>query len=340
MPFLIRNVEARDFKDLRLLGRELNTVNLPSDPGDLKNIIQRSLESFAGKFKKQKHKAQFLFVIEDVGRGKVIGASKVFARHGTPERPHVYFEVLQEKVTSATLRVDFLRKFYRLRSDKRGYTEIGGLVLDKKYRGRKEKLGKQLSLIRFLWMKAHPTWFKRRLIAELLPPLHGNGQSRLYDFYGFPLTRIPYNKADLLSYRNKEFILKLFPKSDLYFDILPEPVQEDMEKTGPGSEIAKHLLKKIGFSYAWQVDPFDGGPYFTAALSQVSVYRKTCSLKLSGYSREKKKRSFLLLGEKKGKVRGLVAKAVVKKSEVFLSESNKNLLGMELGTKLWVLPWS
>lgn len=301
--FLIRNVKPTDYADLLALSRELDSINLPHNPRIIRKMIQKSVASFSSTSSMRgSSKAQYLFVLEDTNRKKVIGTSKIFAHHGTAKKPHVYFQVAYEEVTSKTLGVKFRRKVYQLRTDKKGFTEIGGLVLSRRYYGNKAQLAKQLSYIRFLFMKAHPAWFKKQVIAELLPPLH-QGESTLWNFYGYPLTHLSYKKADLLSYNNKEFILKLFPKTDLYFDLLPPEVKRDVEQTGKGSTKAKRLLEKIGFRYVQQIDPFDGGPYFTAPLKKISVYRKTHLLR--GKKGVHGKKHLVMIEEKNG-VRGMM----------------------------------
>ena len=268
--FLIRSVKKRDLKDLLGLSRQLDTVNLPPHARILRKMIGRSEESFSGMLKQEK--AQYVFVLEDRLRKKIIGVSKIFARHGTPSKPHVYFQVATELVSSRTLGVYAKRKVYRFRADPRGLTEIGGLVLDRYYRRHPQKLGKQLSYARFLLMKAHPSWFKRRVIAELLPPFRRGGESSLWNYYGYRMTGLPYKKADLLSFQNKEFILNLFPRNDLYFDLLPKEVREDVEKTGPGSAVAERLLRRIGFRYAGTIDPFDGVPTIRRNLAMLKFF--------------------------------------------------------------------
>ncbi len=337
--FLLRSARLEDYSDILRLSRELNSVNLPNHPKDLRNILHKSVKSFSGDFKKASPHAQFLFVLEDTTTSRVIGTSKIFARHGTPQRPHLYFQVGQEKVYSKTLKVNFLRKYFRLKADPRGYTEIGGLVVDPKYRGHPEKLGKQLSLIRFVFMKAHPSWFKRRVIAELLPPLHGGSHSTLYDFYGARLTRLSYKKADRLSYRNKEFILKLFPRTDLYFDILPPEVQEDVEKVGEGSQAALHLLSKIGFKYANQIDPLDGGPYYTAIRESISVYRQTLPRIFVGTEEINPSKSFLVLSEGKGELRATVSGVRLERKGVLLPPSTQSVLKLRAGQRVFIYPW-
>lgn len=338
--FLLRSVTPADYRDLLALSRELNTVNLPSHPRDLKRMIARAVQSFAGELKRDKPHAQYLFVLEDTEKKRVIGASKIFAQHGSKKKPHLYFQVMHEKVRSKTLNLSFDRKFYRFKSDSRGYTEIGGLVLHPAYRSHRGKLGKQLSYLRFLFMAAHPAYFKKKVIAELLPPIHRGVGSTLYNFYGYPLTRLSYREADLLSYKNKEFILKLFPKSDLYYDILPPEVQRDIEKTGPGSAKARKLLRKIGFRYAEQVDPFDGGPYDVAPLREIEVVRHTERRVYGGSKREGRGRLVLAMSEGEREVRACVVSATIRKGEIFFPPSHAALLGLRAGKTVYTYPWS
>ena len=35
------------------------------------------------------------------------------------------------------------------------------------------------------------------------------------------------------------------------------------------------MLRRIGFRYAWRVDPFDGGPHFTAPTDEVALVQRT-----------------------------------------------------------------
>lgn len=332
--FLIRDATLTDYDDLRRLSLEHGTINLPETAQDLKKMLKRSTQSFAGLVDPKGGHAQYVFVMEDTRTGHVIGTSKIFARHGTPKKPHVYFQVMHKNVSSKTLKVEFRRKFYRFCADPRGTTEVGGLVLSSKYQHHKEGFGKQLSYIRFIFMKAHQNWFLKKIIAELLPPLH-EGQSSLWNFYGQKLTKLPYRKADLLSFKDKEFILKLFPHADLYHDILPKQVQDDMERTGPGSTAAKYLLSQIGFYYANQVDPFDGGPHYIAKRHDIAVYRQTRILEYGGTKRIKATRRRLVMVQAPGHVRAMATASQIQKGQIFLPKEVAENLQVHLGQKVW-----
>lgn len=331
--FLIRNATRNDLEALYRLSLQLHSLNLPRDRAELKKMLQRSEQSFAGRWQHNKAHAQFVFVMEDTTNQHVIGTSKVFAKHGTLERPHVYLQVMEETARSKTLRRRFCRTFYRLKTDRRGLTEIGGLVLSPKYRRHKERLGEQLSLIRFVYMRAHPTWFMSRVIAELLPPLR-NDQSSLWNCYGKKLTQLPYHEADLLSFKNKEFILQLFPRTDLYHDLLSKEAQSDMGQVGSTSKAALKILRRIGFRYANQVDPFDGGPYYIVNRSETRVFQQTQSYPFGGIDFARARRC-LIMSETKQGLRALVTPSAVQNRRIYLPRNMARLLHAKPGRKLY-----
>lgn len=336
--FLIRSVEKSDYEDLLRLAERLNTVNLPNNSRDIRRMIRRSIHSFSGRLDRAAGHAQYMMVMEDLSSHRVIGTSKIHARHGTPEKPHIYFEVGYEPMASKTLQVAFKRKVYRLRWDTRGYSEIGGLVVQPRFRKHPLHLGRQLSFVRFMLMKAHPSWFRRRVIAEFLPPLP-KGRSRFWEYYGYRLTRIPYRKADRMSYHNKEFIMKLFPKTDLYYDLLPPKVQADIESTGPGSSSAKHSLVKIGFRYAHQIDPFDGGPYYVADRKQIRVTQQTHRVRYGGIMPYKSSSLKLVMSETAGGLRALLTPARIRLGRLYLPNEASVVLDPVVGQRFYTYNW-
>jgi arginine N-succinyltransferase len=183
-------------------------------------------------------------------------------------------------------------------------------------------------------MKAHSQLFMRRVIAELLPPLH-EGQSSLWNFYGYKLTRLPYRKADLLSFKDKEFILKLFPSTNLYHDVLPKQVQADIGKTGPGSRAARKLLTRIGFNNAAQIDPFDGGPHYVAKRQEITVYQKTRAYEHGETEALKGLGHRLVMAEDHGVIRAVVTASRVSKGQIFLPKEAVRLLDVDCGQQLY-----
>ena len=99
-------------------------------------------------------------------------------------------------------------------------------MLDPNYRGNKEKLGKQLSFVRFLFMGLNPERFTKTIHSELMPPFDKSGSSPLWRAIGEKFFDMDYQKADTLSLSKKEFILSLYPSETIYENLLPTEARE------------------------------------------------------------------------------------------------------------------
>jgi arginine N-succinyltransferase len=266
--FVIRSATSDDLKSVQRLAAVLNTVNLPNDAGALKSLIDLSDRSFHEKVV-EPFEREYLFVMEDREKKKIIGTSQIIAQHGTREAPHIYFDVLDEERYSSTIDKHFRHKVLRIGFDYDGPTEIGGLVLDPDYRGAPGKLGKQLSFVRFVFMAIHRDRFRDRVLAELLPPLGKNGESALWEALGRRFTDMDYAEADLVSKTNKEFIQNLFPTGLIYASLFDKAAQDVIGRVGPQTEGVRKMLSAIGFKPQDRVDPFDGGPHFEARTEEI-----------------------------------------------------------------------
>lgn len=267
--FLIRNSSPDDLEQIYTVAEYLDTVNLPADRGHIAKILDTSEKSFSGAVEPDLR--EYLFVLEDVEQGRVIGTSIVHAHHGTRRSPHVFFEVLRDERYSETLDRYFVHEGLRLGYNYDGPTEIGGLILLPGYRGHPESLGKLLSYTRFLFMAMHRSVFRDQVLSELMPPLEPDGTSILWEHLGRRFTGLGYQEADLLSKDNKEFIRALFPHGIIYTSLLPKEVQALIGQVGPNTRGVEKMLRRIGFRYARQIDPFDGGPHFIANTDEITL---------------------------------------------------------------------
>ena len=270
--FLIRESFERDVDQILAIAHHLDTVNLPADRGHIERILRRSADSFDEKVPPAER--EYLFVMEDVAAGKLIGTSMIHAQHGTRRSPHVFLQILEDERYSETLDRYMVHECLRLAYSYDGPTEIGGLILLPEYRGHRESLGKLLSYTRFLFIAMHRPVFRDRVLSELLPPLEPDGSSRLWNHLGRRFTGLTYGEADLLSKDNKEFIRALFPHTLLYTSLLPDDVRAVIGVVGPETQGVEKMLKRIGFQYARQIDPFDGGPHFMAETDRISLVRE------------------------------------------------------------------
>jgi arginine N-succinyltransferase len=289
--FVLRDISPDDLDDLHAAARHLDSVNLPHDRDRLSQLIELSRQSFAGEVEVASRR--FVFVLVDGeraaaagGRGGVIGASMIFAQHGSRRSPHVFFDVIHEERYSETLDQHFTHRLLRIGYNYKGLTEIGGLVLLPAYRKRPEQLGRALSFVRFLYIALHRRLFCDEVVSELMPPLEPDGTSLLWESLGRRFTGLSYQQADRLSHQNKEFIRTLFPQDPLYVTLLPPHVQELIGQVGPETKGVEKMLREIGFEFAQRIDPFDGGPHFHARTDRVTLVRATARARVAAAEAE------------------------------------------------------
>jgi arginine N-succinyltransferase len=274
--FRIRQSYREDVDQVLAVAEHLDTVNLPAERGHIERILAQSEKSFAGEIPEVER--EFLFVLEDLSKQRIIGTSMIYAQHGTKRAPHIFFRVENDERYSVTLDKHFVHQTLRIGYNYDGPTEIGGLILLPEYRRTTEGLGKALSYVRFLFIRMHRPIFRSHVLSELLPPLEPDGTSRLWEALGRKFTGLSYQEADLLSKDNKEFIHALFPDDPIHTELLPDDVQQLIGKVGPETRAVEAMLRRIGFEYAGQIDPFDGGPHFVAKTDEITLVKNAAEV--------------------------------------------------------------
>lgn len=274
IPYEIRGAEPSDEEQLLAIARHLDTVNLPDDRDAIRRILDLSQRSFSGDLKRPERR-EYVFVLVDREKGRLVGTSMIVAQLGRRDAPYIYLDVIGEEKYSQTLDRHFHHTLLRIGYSYNGPTEIGGLIVDPAYRKSPERLGQMISYVRFLWIAAHRALFRDEILAELLPPLEADGTSRLWEALGRKFTGLSYAEADLLSKHNKEFVKSLFPDGVIHASVLPAEAQEVIGKVGAQTRGVEKLLKRIGFRYADRIDPFDGGPHFTARTDEITLVART-----------------------------------------------------------------
>lgn len=337
MSFIIRPVRHEDLYQLVDLARQFNLLNLPGDKKVLSQKIERSLASFTGTLPKSQ--SEYLFVLEDSEEQLVVGSSLIMAKHGTEEIPHNYFKVLKVNHYSEDLGIGFIHQVLRFQTDENGPTEIGGLLVDKLYRRRPEKLGKQMSLSRFLYMGMYPERFERRVLCELTPPLTDEGRSEFWESLGRRFTGLPYQEADLLSQTHKEFISSLFPTQDIYLCLLDAKARSVVGRVGEQTKPAQHLLENIGFEYLDEVDPFDGGPHYGAETSEIApiAQGQVCSV---AEAKEAQFKEIGLVAVYRDEFRCALGSFELRDGQIVVAPKLRQMLELEPGEKVYISPFS
>ncbi len=337
MSFVIRQVHSDDLSQLVDLAKQFTLLNLPGEKKVLSEKINKSKLSFSGKIPKDK--AEYLFVIEDTEEKLIVGSSLILAKHGNEETPHSFFRVLKKDHFSQDLGIGFIHQVLRFQLDIDGPTEIGGLLVDKNYRRRPEKLGKQISLSRFLYIATHQDKFQDRILCELTPPLTEEGRSEFWEALGRRFTGLPYQEADMLSQSHKEFIESLFPQEDIYLALLDPKARLVLGRVGEATKPAQHLLESIGFEYLDEVDPFDGGPHYGVATNEALPIKLGRKLEISDLKEATFKESYLV-GTLGKEFRATLAPADIRKDQIVVPSRVLELLKIKTGEKVFVAPFN
>ncbi len=336
MSFITRSVTHDDLQQLTDLAKQFNLLNLPGDKKVLAEKIARSEASFAGQLPKDK--SEYIFVVEDVEEKMVVGSSLIIAKHGNEEVPHCYFKILKRDHFSQDLGLGFIHQVLRFQLDTDGPTEIGGLLVDRSYRRRPERLGKQISLSRFVYMGLNPERFEHRVLCELTPPLTEEGRSEFWEALGRRFTGLPYQEADMLSQTNKEIIESLFPQEDIYLSLLDAKARLVLGRVGEATKPAQHLLESIGFEYLDEVDPFDGGPHYGARTEEILPIKQGQKVIL-GEFKDAAYKNHGLVGFGTNDIRCILTAYEIRDGVVSIPAKSRDILQLDLNHEVFVAPF-
>jgi arginine N-succinyltransferase len=320
------------------VAEHLDTVNLPHDRKVIEGILDRSDRSFSGELPAAD--CEFVFVLEDLDAKRIIGTSMIYAQHGTKRAPHIFFRVENDERYSVTLDRYMVHRTLRIGYNYNGPTEIGGLILLPEFRRSAHALGKTLSYVRFLFMRMHRPLFRNQVLSELLPPLEPDGTSKLWEALGHRFTGLTYQEADRLSKDNKEFIHALFPDDPIHTELLPSDVRSIIGQVGEETKAVEKMLRRIGFEYAEQIDPFDGGPHFLAKTDDITIVREAAEVEVRVNGGGDGRAWAIIAIDTPGakpSFRALGARVTqIAPGVVGIADDVRRVLGIEDGQKVWL----
>jgi arginine N-succinyltransferase len=336
--FRIRQSYRDDVDQVLAVAEHLDTVNLPADRTIIEGILDRSETSFAAGVPPAER--EYLFVLEDLAQKRIIGTSMIYAQHGTKRAPHIFFRVENDERYSITLDRYFVHQTLRIGYNYNGPTEIGGLILLPEYRRNAHALGKALSYVRFLFIRMNRPIFRDQVLSELLPPLEADGTSKLWEALGRHFTGLTYQEADRISKDNKEFINALFPDDPIHTELLPADVRALIGQVGEETKAVEKMLRRIGFQYAEQIDPFDGGPHFLAKTDDITIVREAAEVEVRANGTGDGRAWAIIAIDTPGakpSFRALGARVTqIAPGVVGLSDDARRVLGIENGQKVWL----
>lgn len=334
--FLIRQAVSDDASTLLKLAKMVHFINLPSDPDIINTKITRSRQSFAGRAENKKER-EFMFVLEDTETGNIVGTSTFVAKISWPGHPHTYLQVKKHEHYSEDLQTGQIHTTLQLGLDETGPSEIGGLILSPSYRGHKDKLGMQLSLIRFHFLGLHREWFSDRILAEMMGPLTPDSRNLLWEYLGRRFINLSFVEADRFCQRSKEFITSLFPKGEMHVSLLPPEARNLLGRVGVETIPARKLLERLGFRYEGRIDPFDGGPYLDANADDIELVTTTKQCKFAGTVEDLIDIGFISAHDETG-FRAMRTGFILKGNDLYLSQEVSELLSIKHGDSLGFTP--
>lgn len=281
---VVRSVRAEDLDPLFDLVQqsEYGLTTLKISREKLAERIEASLAAFRQK-KARPAGQPYVFVMEDLANGLLVGTSAIYSKVGGFE-PFYSYQIETSVHQSEELGVRKEIQALHLQQTHDGPTELGSLFLSPGYWGSGH--GRLLSMSRFLFMAGFPERFERKVIAEMRGVVHGDGHSPLWSALGSHFFQIGFPRAETLTSESKKFIADLMPRHPVYIPLLPAAAQEVIGQVHPNTRPALAMLIKEGFAYHQVVDIFDGGPTIEAPIHGIRSIRDSRLRTISEIVRE------------------------------------------------------
>ncbi|MDB5103514.1 MAG: arginine/ornithine succinyltransferase subunit [Fibrobacteres bacterium] len=270
---IIRPVQADDLDSLMELSAQTSfgLTTLPHDKPLLKRRIKDSQRGFSRMADKPGGET-YLFVMEDLVTGKVVGTAGIVSKVGGFE-PFYSYRIVSTLAESKMLKVRKDISALHLVEEHNGPSEIGSLFLAPG--ARKGANGRLLSLSRFLFIADHRQFFDPVVLAEMRGVIDEKGGSVFWDALGRHFFDIDFPKADALVMKDKQFIADLMPKHPIYIPLLPKVAQDVIGRVHSETVPAIKLLESEGFAFSGMVDIFEAGPIVSCATDEIRTVRES-----------------------------------------------------------------
>lgn len=271
---LIRPIQESDLDALMEMLKHAGhgLTSLPKDPEVLLRRIKTSIRSFSEEKITKPAGEDYLFMMENLFTGELVGVSSIVSKIGGFE-PFYFYRHEETEYHSDSL--NRTKKFTTLHCEKihAGPSEICSLFLTPEFRNSKN--GRLLSLSRFLYAANDLTRFEKQVIAEMRGRVDESGYSPFYEAVGKKFFDIEFTDADYLSMKSKSFIEEMLPDFPIIVDLLPKEAREVVGQVHPNTVPAKKILEKEGFVSSGLVGIFEPGPVLKAELAEVRAVKES-----------------------------------------------------------------
>nr|WP_040440234.1 arginine N-succinyltransferase [Algicola sagamiensis] len=337
---IIRPIRSEDFPALLKIAEDSGHgfTSLPVNEELLKCKIERSVQSFH-KEVTQAGDESYLFVMEDLDTGCVVGTSAIEAAVGLDD---AFYHYHMSKVVHSSRELDIYNTvdLLTLCNDYTGATEICTLFLDEGHRINNN--GKVLSKMRFMFMTNYRERFSSTIFAEMRGVSDDAGNSPFWQWLQEHFFSMDFPTADYLTgIGQKQFIAELMPKYPIYVNLLSKEAQSVIGEVHPNTRPAIEMLKSEGFRFRGYVDIFDAGPTVEAHLDDIQSARNSVEVEVKiGERSDESSQAYIVTNLKLKDFRATqlrFSKHVKDEAHVVLTQKEADALLVSPGDKLRIV---
>jgi arginine N-succinyltransferase len=247
-------------------------TTLPEDRDALAARLARAAHSFATDDAATGEEI-YMFVVEDLATGRVVGTSGIAAAAGHADR---FYSFRNEVVGHSSPALGATNRVHALRlcHDLTGVTLLTSFYVDPEYA---DGLAPQLlSRARLLFIAQFADRFAERIAAESPGLADDAGRCPFWDAVGRKFFDMDYPAIERIAIgRSRSFIAALMPSSPVYVSLLPEEAQWAIGQLHPVGELPFSILVDEGFDPDTYVDIFDGGPIVQARAAVLKTLQRS-----------------------------------------------------------------
>jgi len=186
----------------------IGMTSLPPDADVLAAKIEKSVLTFANKHT-HVGDAFYLFVLVDGDDREIAGTCGIKAHIGL-RQPYYSFKLSTITQNSESLDIFSRQEMLSVVNDYTGASELSSLYLLPEYR--RDRLGRFLSRMRFVFMAQFPHLFDEKVVAEIRGVNDRSGNSPFYDYVMRPFFQMDFADADYMcATKGNQFIADLMP---------------------------------------------------------------------------------------------------------------------------------
>ena len=259
-----------------MMANAVRVTTLPSDRDKLSELINQSTQAFNGELDKGNGEgaanATFLFVMEDVESGAILGVSGLDSCAGAG---YPFFHYRMEDLIHASHHLGVNNKIpvLYLSHELTGSTVLRSFAVDEEIR--ETELFELLARARFMFMAMFRERFSEQVCVEIQGRLDENDDSPFWNSVGKHFFDIDFSTADYyVGVKSKTFIAELMPQHPIYVPLLSEQARAVMNEEHDATTHTCQLLYREGFSKSRYIDIFDGGPVLTANTKDIATVAK------------------------------------------------------------------